>query len=138
MSSAKYATADPDHRSHPAHDPDATPAGMDTVAATISQQLVVIHEETYDTPVKQVSTYVHDDLVVAVLDIELTVIEQRMIDHGRGHLVHELRHAVQTAEAASFRAIVEHATGRRVVAFASHTHADPPFVAEGTVHRAPG
>ena len=83
-----------------------------------------------------------DDLVVAVLDIELSAIERRMIEFGRGNLVHELRHAVQTAEAASFKAVVERATGRRVVAFASHTHVNPAFVAElfrlGPSDRTPG
>lgn len=98
--------------------------------AAISEQLVAIHAESYDTPVNRVVTHVLDDLVVAVLDIELSAIERRMIEFGRGNLVHELRHAVQTAEAASFRAVVERATGRRVVAFASHTHVDPAFVAE--------
>lgn len=98
--------------------------------AAISEQLVAIHTESYETPVNRVVTHVLDDLVVAVLDIELSAIERRMIEFGRGNLVHELRHAVQTAEAASFRAVVERATGRRVVAFASHTHVDPAFVAE--------
>ena len=99
-------------------------------AAAISEQIALIHTESYDTPVKHAVTHVLDDLVVAVLDIELSMIEQRMIEFGKGALVHELRHAVQTAEAASFKAVVERATGRRVVAFASHTHIDPPFVAE--------
>lgn len=100
------------------------------VATAISEQITVIHTESYDTPVRRAVTHVLDDLVVAVLDIELSMIEQRMIDFGKGELVHELRHAVQTAAAASFKAVVERATGRRVVAFASHTHIDPPFVAE--------
>lgn len=100
------------------------------VAAAISVQLTTIHVESYDTPVKRATTHVLDDLVVAVLDIELSAIEKRMIEFGRANLVHELRHAVQIAEAASFKAVVERATGRRVVAFASHTHTDPPFVAE--------
>jgi uncharacterized protein YbcI len=106
--------------------------GMDpaAVAEAISEQIAAIHTQTYDTPVKHATTYVLEDLVVAVLDIELSAIEQRMIEFGRGHLVHELRHAVQDAEAASFRAVVERATGRRVVAFASHTHIEPAFVAE--------
>ncbi len=99
-------------------------------AAAISEQLAAIHVESYETPVKRVVTHILDDLVVAVLDIELSAIERRMVEFGRGNLVHELRHAVQTAEAASFRAVVERATGRRVVAFASHTHVDPAFVAE--------
>jgi uncharacterized protein YbcI len=100
------------------------------VAATISKQIAAIHAESYATPVRRAVTHVHDDLVVAVLDIELSVMEERMIEFERGNLVHEMRHAVQTAEAASFKAVVERATGRRVVAFASHTHLDPPFVAE--------
>lgn len=100
------------------------------IAAAISEQIVAIYTQTYDTPVKHARTYVVDDLVVAVLDVELTVIEQRMVEYGRGDLVHELRHAVQEAEAVSFEAVVERATGRRVVGFASHTHLEPPFVAE--------
>lgn len=109
---------------------DEPGADLAAVEAAISEQISVIHTESYDTPVKRAITHVLDDLVVAVLDIELSMIEQRMIDFGKGHLVHELRHAVETAEAASFKAVVERATGRRVVAFASHTHIDPPFVAE--------
>ena len=106
--------------------------GLDlaAVAATISEQITTIHTESYDTPVIRAVTHILDDLVVAVLDIELSAIERRMIEFGRGSLVHELRHAVQTGEAASFKAVVERATGRRVVAFASHTHLEPPFVAE--------
>lgn len=100
------------------------------VAAMISEQITEIHIESYETPVKRAVTHVLDDLVITVLDIELSMIEQRMIEFGKAALVHELRHAVQTAEAASFKAVVERATGRRVVAFASHTHVDPPFVAE--------
>lgn len=111
-------------------DGDERASDLRLVAAAISEQIAQIHTESYETPVKRAVTHVLDDLVVAVLDIELSLIEQRMIDFGKGALVHELRHAVQTAEAASFKAVVERATGRRVVAFASHTHIDPPFVAE--------
>jgi uncharacterized protein YbcI len=100
------------------------------VSAAISEQIAAIHVESYETPVMRAVTHVLDDLVVAVLDIELSLIEQRMIAFGRGNAVHELRHAVQTAEEASFKAVVERATGRRVIAFASHTNVDPPFVAE--------
>jgi uncharacterized protein YbcI len=106
--------------------------GMDpaAVAAAISEQIAAIHVESYDTPVKRAITHVLDDLIVTVLDIELSAIEKRMIEFDRGNLVNELHHAVQTAEAASSTAVVERATGRRVVAFASHTHTDPPFAAE--------
>jgi uncharacterized protein YbcI len=100
------------------------------IADAISGQIASIYTETYDTPVKGAKTYLLDDLVVVLLDIELSAIERRMIEFGRGQLVHELRHAVQESEAARFKALVERATGRRVVAFASHTHVEAPFVAE--------
>jgi uncharacterized protein YbcI len=105
-------------------------ANAEAIATAISDQIAAIHTESYDTTVKCATTYVLEDLVVALLDIELNPIERRMIEFGRGDLVHQLRHAVQEAEAASFKAVVERATGRRVVAFASHTHVDPPFAAE--------
>jgi uncharacterized protein YbcI len=109
---------------------DGQGSDVAAVSTAISRQITAIHIESYDTPVKRVVTHVLDDLVVVVLDIELSTIERRMIEFGRGNLVHELRHAVQLAEAASFKAVVERETGRRVVAFASHTHLDPPFASE--------
>lgn len=99
-------------------------------AARISEEIAAIHSEFYASPVKRAATHIVDDLVVAVLDIELSAIEQRMIQFGHGNMVHELRHAVESDAAANFEAVAERATGRRVVAFASHTHLDPPFVTE--------
>ncbi len=111
-------------------DRDEPELDVEQIAAAISEQIAAIHLESYETPVNNVKTYVLEDLVVALLDIDLTRIEERMIEFDHGNLVHEIRHAVQLAEATSFEAVVERATGRRVVAFASHTHLDPPFVAE--------
>jgi uncharacterized protein YbcI len=107
-------------------------AGLDApeIAAAISAEITTIHVDSYETQVLLTVTHVLEDLVVVVLDIELSPIENRIVEFGRGNLVHELRDAVQSAEAASFTAVVERATGRRVVAFASHTHIDPPFVVE--------
>lgn len=106
------------------------PLDCTAVTAVISEQISAIHLESYETPVTRAVTHVLGDLVVAVLDITLSAIERRMIEFGRANLVHELRDAVQSAEEASFKAVVERATGRRVVAFASHTSVQPPFVAE--------
>jgi uncharacterized protein YbcI len=104
--------------------------GPAAIADAISGQIAAIHTESYETPVKCTTTYVLEDLVVALLDIELSAVERRMIEFGRGDLVHEMRRAVQEAEAASFKAVVERATGRRVVAFSSHTNVEQSFVAE--------
>lgn len=100
------------------------------VAVAISEELSAIHTGYYGTPVAQVRTYVLDDLVLSVLDIELTVIEKRMLELGRHDAVLTLRHEVQGAERAAFTAAVEHVTGRRVIAFLSSTNLDPPFVTE--------
>lgn len=99
-------------------------------AAEISAQLSAIHTGFYGTPVARAQTHILDDLVLSVLDIELTVIEQRMIALSRVDAVLTLRHEVQGAEKASFTAAVERATGRRVIAFLSSTNLDPPFVSE--------
>lgn len=107
------------------HDDDHVAA-----ATAISEQLSAIHIGFYGTPVARVRTHVLDDLVLSVLDIELTVIEQRMLVLGREEAVLTLRHEVQGAERASFTAAVERATGRRVIAFLSNTNLDPPFVTE--------
>ncbi|MDQ3677917.1 MAG: Na-translocating system protein MpsC family protein [Actinomycetota bacterium] len=106
--------------------------GMDSaqIAAAISAQIAALYTHSYEMPVKHATSYVLEDLVVALLDIELSLIERRMIEFGNGEQVHELHHAVEQAEAANFKAVVERATGRRVVAFASHIHLDPPFATE--------
>jgi len=61
---------------------DLDERGLDSAAvgAAISQQIMLIHTETYDTPVERALTHVLDDLVVVVLDIELSPIEKRMIE----------------------------------------------------------
>ena len=102
----------------------------DAAAAAISAQLSAIHTEFYGTPVARVRTHILDDIMLSMLDIELTVIEQRMLALGRMDAVLTLRHEVQGAEQTSFTAAVERATGRRVIAFLSSTNLEPPFVSE--------
>ncbi len=102
----------------------------DAASTAISEELSAIHTGFYGTPVARVRTHVLDDLVLSVLDIELTRIETRMLELGRNEAVLTLRHEVQGAERAAFTASVERATGRRVIAFLSSTNLDPPFVSE--------
>ncbi len=99
-------------------------------AAATSGELSAIHTGYYGTPVARVRTHIFDDLVFSVLDLELTVIEQRMLAVNREQAVLALRHEVQGAERPAFTAAVERATGRRVIAFLSSTSLDPPFVVE--------
>lgn len=103
---------------------------LDAAATAISAELSSIHTGFYGTPVARARTHILEDIVLSVLDVELTVIEQRMLALGRAQAVLTLRHEVQGAEQASFTAAVERATGRRVIAFLSSTNLDPPFVSE--------
>jgi len=82
----------------------------DAAMAAISEQLSAIHTEFYGTPVARATTHILDDLVVCVLDIELMVIEQRMLLLGHDETILALRHEVQSAERLTFTAAVERAT----------------------------
>jgi anti-sigma regulatory factor (Ser/Thr protein kinase)/uncharacterized protein YbcI len=92
--------------------------------------MVRIHTESYGSGASSVKTYVHDDLVLSVLDVELLPAEAVVIASGRKDLVLEMRSSFQLELETSFTAAVERATGRKVIAFLSDTHLDPPFVTE--------
>lgn len=100
-------------------------------AERISRELSDLHAHAYGEPVQAASTHVLDDLVVSMLDVGLTTLEHTLIDHGpSGDAVRQVRRQFQEAIGSSFIAVVEHHTGRRVVAFLSETHLDPSFVVE--------
>jgi uncharacterized protein YbcI len=71
-----------------------------------------------------------DDFVLSVIDIDLLPGEKVLVDAGRDDLVQRVRHAFQQAIESSFKAAVERATGRSVIAFVSYTHIDPDFAVE--------
>jgi uncharacterized protein YbcI len=108
----------------------AEPESVET-ATRISQEIAGIHRESYGEEVQSVTTHVHDDSVVCILDITLLPHEQTLLDNGRGHdSIRMLRREYQEAIAPTFAAAVEHMTGRRVIGFISETHIDPSFSVE--------
>ena len=96
----------------------------------ISQEIAKIHEESYGRAPKAVKTYLLDDAVVSVVEIDLLRHEQLIVDNLRSPSVREIRRAFQEAIGTTFNATVEHMTGRRVIGFISDTHLDPPFSVE--------
>lgn len=101
------------------------------IAARISDEIAGIHRESYGEEVESVTTHVHDDSIVCILDITLLPHERTLLDHGRGHeSIRSLRREYQEAIAPAFAAAVEHMTGRRVIGFICETHIDPPFSVE--------
>lgn len=70
------------------------------------------------------------DMLVVLLGGGYTVAEQTLYDAGKGGAVQDSRHALQMTLEGRSREIVEHLTGRPVVAFMSASHQDPDLSAE--------
>jgi uncharacterized protein YbcI len=96
----------------------------------ISREIAKIHQESYGTEPKGVKTYLLDDAVVSIIEVDLLRHEQLIVDNGNHPSVREVRKAFQEAIGTTFKATVEHMTGRRVIGFLSDTHLEPPFTVE--------
>src|SRR3954471_12174451 len=116
--------------SEPSEQDPQPPTDPSAIADAISTEMVRIHRESYGSGAKAVKTYVHDDLVLSVLDVELLPAEAVVIASGRSDLVLDMRCSFQLELETSFTAAVERAPGRKVPAFLSDPPLDPPFVTE--------
>jgi uncharacterized protein YbcI len=96
----------------------------------ISEEMIRIHTDSYGQEVAAATTYIFEDHVLSVIDIELLPNEKVLVEAGKEELVRHVRHGFQQAIEASFKAAVERATGRTVIAFVSDTHIDPDFAVE--------
>jgi uncharacterized protein YbcI len=108
----------------------ARPQEGGAVSERISREIAKIHEESYGRPPKVVKTYLLDDAVVSVVEMDLLRHEQLIVDNGNHPSVREIRKAYEEAIGTTFKANVEHSTGRRVIGFLSDTHIAPPFSVE--------
>ncbi len=100
------------------------------VLATITDALVALHTRSYGKGPTAAKTYYMGDAVVTFLWEGFTKVEETLIATGRGETVALLRRSLQTAMEEEFSAVVEEATGRRVIAFLSQVHLDPNMVAD--------
>jgi uncharacterized protein YbcI len=115
----------------PEQDPGAEQDAAVDAAQRISDEIAAIHRESYGETVEAIRTHIMDDVVVCVLDVKLLPHERTLVEHGRGlDSILEVRKHFQESVGATFTAAVEHMTGRRVIAFLSETHIDPPFSIE--------
>lgn len=88
--------------------------------AQIASEVLRVHQDSYGTGAGNVTVHLLDGSVVVLLDaLELTRMEQGLIDAGRGETVRGMRTAFEETIGSTFTAIVEHATGRRVTSFLS-------------------
>jgi len=100
------------------------------VLTAISDGLVALLKEYYGRGPTRVKSYFQDDLVVCLLRGGFSRVEQTLLDGGRGAAVIEQRMEFQDLMRARFEAVVEKATGRKVIGFMSGNQQDPDLMCE--------
>ena len=96
----------------------------------ISDGIVALLKDFYGRGPTQAKTYYHDDLVVCLLRGGFTKVEQTLLEGGRGRAVIEQRMEFQEVMRGRFEAVIERATGRRVIGFMSGNQQDPDMICE--------
>jgi uncharacterized protein YbcI len=115
------------HRERISHDP--TTASGD-IRTEISEGIVALLKEFYGRGPERTKTYVSDDLVVCLVRGGFTRVEQTLVEGGHGEDVIRQRMAFQDVMRDRFEAVVERATGRRVISFMSGNHQNPDMICE--------
>jgi uncharacterized protein YbcI len=100
------------------------------VREEVSREILRVHEDAYGTGAQQVQVHLTGDVLLVVIDVELSTAERTLLDAGRGDAVKATRETFQEAIGPTFKAIAERATGRTVIGFISHMNIDPPFAVE--------
>ena len=100
------------------------------VLTAISDGLVGLLKEFYGHGPTRVKSYFQDDLVVCVLRGGFSRVEQTLLDGGRGQAVIQQRMEFQELMRERFEAVIQEATGRRVIGFMSGNQQDPDLMCE--------
>jgi uncharacterized protein YbcI len=107
--------------------PDSTEAG---VLAEVTRDLVRLHSEYYGKGPTKARSHMINDTLISFLEGGFTTVEATLIDDGKSEAVHEMRRSFQMAMEDRFRAVVEKATLRKVIAYMSQIHTDPDMAVE--------
>ena len=100
------------------------------VLTAISDGLVGLLKQFYGHGPTRVKSYYEDDLVVCVLRGGFSRVEQTLLDGGRGDAVIKQRMEFQEVMRERFAAVIEDATGRRVIGFMSGNQQHPDLMCE--------
>jgi uncharacterized protein YbcI len=100
------------------------------VLTAISDGLVALLKEFYGRGPTQAKSYYEDDLVVCVLRGGFSRVEQTLLQGGRGAIVVQQRVEFQELMRERFEAVIERATGRRVIGFMSGNQQEPDMMCE--------
>lgn len=96
----------------------------------ISDGLVALLKEFYGRGPTRAKSYYEDDLVVCVLRGGFTRVEQTLLEGGRGSAVIQQRMEFQDLMRDRFIAVIENATGQRVIGYMSGNQQDPDMMCE--------
>jgi uncharacterized protein YbcI len=100
------------------------------VLTAISDGMVALLKEFYGRGPTRTKSYFEDDLVVCVLRGGFSRVEQTLLDGGRGAAVISQRMEFQEVMRDRFYAVIEQATGRRVIGFMSGNQQEPDMMCE--------
>ena len=87
-------------------------------------------KEFYGRGPTRTKSYYEDDLVVCLLRGGFTRVEQTLLEGGRGPAVIQQRMEFQELMRERFVAVIERATGRRVIGFMSGNQQHPDIMCE--------
>ena len=108
----------------------STAASHGDVLTAISDGMVALLKEFYGRGPTRTKSYYADDLVVCVLRGGFSRVEQTLLEGGRGAAVIQQRMEFQELMRGRFEAVIEHATGRRVIGFMSGNQQHPDMMCE--------
>ena len=111
-------------------DTHSPPQTHGDVLTAISDGLVALLKEFYGRGPTRAKSYYEDDLVVCLLRGGFSRVEQTLLEGGRGDSVIQQRMEFQDLMRERFEAVVERATGRRVIGFMSGNQQDPDIMCE--------
>jgi uncharacterized protein YbcI len=106
------------------------PSDRGRQASSISNAITRLHREHYGRGATTTRTIIQRNYVVCFLDDIYTPVERTLIEAGRLEEIRNTRNLFQDAMSSKFRAAVEEATGRKVIAFMSQVCFDPDMAAE--------
>jgi uncharacterized protein YbcI len=103
--------------------------GADALS-NVTGALVRLHSEYYGKGPTKARSYRLDETVISILEGGFTTVETTLIAEGKSEAVHDMRRSFQLAMEERFRAVVEEATGRSVIAYMSQIHTNPDMAVE--------
>jgi uncharacterized protein YbcI len=111
-------------------DVQTPPTTHGDVLTAISDGIVALMKEFYGRGPTRTKSYYEDDLVVCLLRGGFSRVEQTLLEGGRGASVIHQRMEFQDLMRERFEAVIERATGRRVIGFMSGNQQDPDIMCE--------